>query len=154
MMASDELFRALERELFAAHEGSPDLATIERLYADDFLSTNADGRVVDKQGWLDILKAGQFPVDKITADDFKVRTYSSTAIVTGRSAYHYAGQKLAEVRHTQCGRTRTVAGGWSAGRGRPSHTALDTSLRRSRYTAASHAAIPTNSTFSASPSLA
>ena len=100
-MANDELFRALERELFAAHEGSPDLATIERLYADDFLSTNADGRVVDKQGWLDILKAGQFPVDKITTDDFKVRTYSSTAIVTGRSAYHYAGQKLAEVRHTQ-----------------------------------------------------
>jgi hypothetical protein len=100
-IASDELFRGLERELFAAHEGSPDLAAIDRLYADDFLSTNADGRVVDKQGWLDILRAGQFPVDKITTDDFKVRTYSSTAIVTGRSAYHYAGQKLWEVRHTQ-----------------------------------------------------
>jgi hypothetical protein len=55
---------------------------------------------VDKKGWLDVLKAGQFPVDKITTDDFKVRKYSDTAIVTGRSAYHYAGQKL-EVRHTQ-----------------------------------------------------
>jgi hypothetical protein len=100
-ITSDELFRGLERELFAAHEGSPDLAAIDRLYADDFLSTNADGRVVDKQGWLDILRAGRFPVDKITTDDFKVRTYSSTAIITGRSAYHYAGQKLGEVRHTQ-----------------------------------------------------
>jgi hypothetical protein len=100
-IASDELFRALERELFGAHEGSPDLATIDRLYADDFLSTNADGRVVDKQGWLGILKAGQFPVDKITTDDFKVRRYSGTAIVTGRSAYHYAGKKVGEVRHTQ-----------------------------------------------------
>ena len=100
-IAGEELFRALERELFAAHEGSPDLATIDRLYADDFLSTNADGRVVDKQGWLDILKAGQFPVDKITTDDFKVRTYSSAAIVTGRSAYYCAGQKLGDVRHTQ-----------------------------------------------------
>jgi hypothetical protein len=99
--AHDELFIRLERELFAAHEGSPDLAAIERLYADDFLSTNADGRVVDKQGWLDFLRAGQFPVDRITTDDFKVRTYSSTAIVTGRSAYHCGGQKLAEVRHTQ-----------------------------------------------------
>src|SRR5215813_9295467 len=100
-IASEDLFRALERELFDAHEGSPDLATIDRLYADDFLSTNADGRVVDKQGWLDILKAGQFPVDKITTDDFKLRTYSSAVIVTGRSAYHYAGKKLGEVRHTQ-----------------------------------------------------
>ena len=50
---------------------------------------------------LDILKAGQFPVDMITTDDFKVRKYSDTAIVTGRSVYHYAGKKLWEVRHTQ-----------------------------------------------------
>jgi len=50
----DQLFRELERELFAAHEGTPDLATIDRLYADDFLSTNADGRLVDKKGWLDM----------------------------------------------------------------------------------------------------
>ena len=63
---SVELFRGLERELFAAHEGTPDLEAIDRLYADDFLSTNADGRVVDKQGWLDMLKTGQFPVDTIT----------------------------------------------------------------------------------------
>ena len=100
-LTDDELFKELERELFAAHEGTPDLATIDRLYADDFLSTNADGRLVDKKGWLDILKAGQFPVDRITTDDFKVRKYSDTAIVTGRSGYHYAGKKLWEVRHTQ-----------------------------------------------------
>jgi len=51
--------------------------------------------------WLNILKAGQFPVDTITTDDFKVRTYSGTAIITGRSAYYYGGKKLGEVRHTQ-----------------------------------------------------
>src|SRR5215510_8453747 len=96
---SDGLFRELERKLFAAHEGTPDLKTIDRLYADDFLSTNADGRVVDKQGWLDILRAGQFPVDKITTDDFRVRMYSGTAIVTGQSAYHYGGKKFGVVRH-------------------------------------------------------
>ena len=95
------MFRELERELFAAHEGAPDLAAIDRLYADDFLSTNADGRVVDKQEWLDILKTGQFPVEKITTDDFKVRQYSGAAVITGRSAYFNAGKKLWEVRHTQ-----------------------------------------------------
>ena len=80
---------------------APDLATIDRLYADDFVSTNADGRVVDKRGWLEMLKAGQFPVEKIETDDFKVRQYSETAIVTGRSAYLEGGKKLFEVRHTQ-----------------------------------------------------
>jgi hypothetical protein len=101
MAPNDQMFRELERELFAAHEGTPDLGTIARLYADDFLSTNADGRVVDKQGWLDILKAGRFPVDKITTDDFKVRQYSGAAVITGRSAYYVGGKKLFQVRHTQ-----------------------------------------------------
>jgi hypothetical protein len=100
MTANEEEFRELEREMFAAHEGTPDLATIDRLYADDFLSTNADGRVVDKQGWLEILKAGQFPVEKITTDDFKVALYPGTAVITGRSSYFYDEKKL-EVRHTQ-----------------------------------------------------
>ena len=101
MNVSDEVFRTLERELFAAHEGTPDLATIDRLYADDFVSTNADGRVVDKQGWLQMLKGGQFPVEKITTEDFKLRQYSGTAIITGRSAYFHGGKKLWQVRHTQ-----------------------------------------------------
>ena len=101
MTTNDEMFRELERELFAAHEGTPDLVAIDRLYADDFLSTNADGRVVNKQEWLDILKAGQFPVEKITTDDFKVRQYSGTAIITGSSAYFNGGKKLWMVRHTQ-----------------------------------------------------
>jgi len=101
MSISEETFRALERELFAAHEGTPYLATIDRLYADDFISTNSDGRVVDKQGWPDILKASQFPVEKITTDDFRVRQYSGTAVITGRSANYYDGKKLWEVRHSQ-----------------------------------------------------
>lgn len=99
--AVEKMFRGLERELFAAHEGTPDVATIDRLYADDFVSTNADGRVVDKQGWIDMLRAGQFPVEKITTDDFKVRQYAGTAIITGSSSYFSGGKKLWQVRHTQ-----------------------------------------------------
>lgn len=48
-----------------------------------------------------MLVAGQFPVEKITTDDFRVRRYSGTAVITGRSAYFSGGQKLWEVRHTQ-----------------------------------------------------
>ena len=97
----DDVFRKLEERMFIAHQGSPDLETIDRLYASDFVSTNADGRVVDKQGWLDMLKSRRFFVDRITTADFKVRRYSGTAVINGRSAYFKGGKKLWDVRHTQ-----------------------------------------------------
>jgi len=100
-LTTEEIFRELERAMFAAHEGSPDLAAIDRLYASDFLSTNADGKVVDKQGWLELLKSGQFSVEKITTDDFKVRRYGFAAVITGRSTYFKDRQRIWEVRHTQ-----------------------------------------------------
>ena len=127
---SDSVFRELERELFAAHEGTPDLATIDRLYADDFLSTNADGRVVDKQGWLNILKAGLFPVDTITTDDFKVRRYSGTAIITGRSAYSTVARSSGKSDTRRCGPTRMVGGSWSAGKARQCQPRPNTRRRR------------------------
>jgi hypothetical protein len=71
----------------------------------DFLSTNADGRIVDKQGWLDFVGAGHFPVDKITTDDFKVRRYSGTAVITGRSAYHYRQEARGSTAHAGLGQS-------------------------------------------------
>ena len=102
-MSSDdeELFRRLEVELFAAHEGVPDLGAIARLYADDFFSTNADGRVVNKAQWIDMLRTGRFAVDRIAASDFKVRRFGVVAVVTGRSRYVREGHPIWDVRHTQ-----------------------------------------------------
>jgi hypothetical protein len=97
----EALFRELESEMFTAHEGVPDLAVIARLYADDFFSTNADGRVVNKSEWLEMLRDGCFVVDRIAASDFKVRRFGCVAVVTGRSRYVCNGQQVADVRHTQ-----------------------------------------------------
>src|SRR5262245_6868205 len=97
----EELFRGLEVALFAAHEGRPDVGAIARFYADDFLSTNADGRVVNKAEWLDMLRTGRFAVDRIAASDFKVRRFGSVGVVTGRSRYWRNGQEISDVRHTQ-----------------------------------------------------
>jgi len=97
----DDVFRELEGQLFAAHAGQPDLATVDRLYADDFFSTNADGRVVDKAGWLDILRSGRFLVDEIRTTDFKVRRHGGVAVVTGRSTYLSGGRVAWDVRHTE-----------------------------------------------------
>jgi hypothetical protein len=62
-----------------------------------------------------MLKAGEFRVDKITTDDFKVRQYSGAAVITGRSCYHSGGTTIWQVRHPQIwanpsGRWRLV--GW------------------------------------------
>jgi hypothetical protein len=97
----DALFRELEAAMIAAHEGVPDVGAIARLYADDFFSTNADGRVVNKAEWLDVLRHGCFVVDRISASDFKVRRFGSVAVVTGRSRYLRDGQQIGDVRHTQ-----------------------------------------------------
>lgn len=115
MNSNDEIFRNLEREMFAAHEGTPDLSTIDRLYADDFVSINADGRIVNKQEWLEMLRSGKFSVEKIATAEFRVRRYSDTAVITGRSSYFSSGSRLFDVRHTQiwvqmAGRWRMV--GW------------------------------------------
>jgi len=102
MSTDDEaLFRNLEGAMFAAHEGMPDIAAVTRLYADDFFSTNADGRVVNKAEWLDMLRSGRFVVDRIAASDFKVRRFGVVAVVTGRSRYVRRGQQTWDVRHTQ-----------------------------------------------------
>ena len=98
---AEQVFRNLERALFAAHEGSPDLAAIDRLYGSDFLSSNTDGKIVDKQGWLDLLKSGAFSVERITTNDFKVRRYGSTAVITGSSTYFKDRQSSWNIRHTQ-----------------------------------------------------
>jgi hypothetical protein len=87
--------------MFAAHEGVPDVAAIAWLYADDFFSTNADGRVVNKVEWLDMLRSGRFVVDRIAASDFKVRRFGPVAVVTGRSRYLRDGHRTWDVRHTQ-----------------------------------------------------
>ena len=101
MSADDVLFRELEGAMFAAHEGRPDIGAIARLYADDFFSTNADGRVVNKAEWLDMLRSGRFVVDRIAASDFKVRRFGVVVVVTGRSRYLRDGQQACDVRHTQ-----------------------------------------------------
>ena len=77
------------------------ISTIAQLYADDFFSTNADGRVVNKAEWLDMLRSGRFVVDRIAASDFKVRRFGVVAVVTGRSRYLRDGHQTWDVRHTQ-----------------------------------------------------
>ncbi len=47
-MEDDQMFRDLEHQLFEAHVRR-DVLTLADMYAEDFFSTNADGRTVNKK---------------------------------------------------------------------------------------------------------
>ena len=93
--------RKLEREWFEAMVPQ-DTATLGRILADDYISTNADGTVLNKEQALARIKAGGLPVKSYTTDEVKVRVYGETAVITGHSVWN--GQT--EIRHTEMWVTR------------------------------------------------
>ena len=97
----EQMFRRLEREMFDATAGKPNPEAIDRLFADDYFSINHDGSAVNKQQLMAVLRSGQVLAERITSDEFRLRRYGDTAVVTGRSAYFAGGRKVGEVRHTQ-----------------------------------------------------
>lgn len=97
----EQLFRNMERGMFDAFEGKPNLEALERLFADDYFSINADGQTANKKQAIEALRRGYLQVDKITSEEFRLRRCGDTAVITGRSAYFKDGKKIGEVRHTQ-----------------------------------------------------
>ena len=62
-----------------------DTAFIERVYADDYVVTGANGVVRTRAQVVADIKSGVQKIESITNDDVKVRVYGDTAVVTGRT---------------------------------------------------------------------
>ena len=64
-----------------------DAATLQRLYADDYISTDQEGLVWDKTQdiAIDTDNAGPSRVTSFKLDDLKARVYGDVAVVTGRN---------------------------------------------------------------------
>jgi ketosteroid isomerase-like protein len=62
-----------------------DGAALQRFYADEYLSTNAEGVVSDKATELKNLTTGVFLLTAYKFEDMKVHVYGDTAVVTGRN---------------------------------------------------------------------
>ena len=71
-----------------------DTAFIERVYADDYVVTAANGVVRTKAQVVADFKSGVQKSESITNDDVKVRVHGDTAVVTGRTTQkgEYKGQ--------------------------------------------------------------
>lgn len=103
--------KKLEREWFAAVVKKDD-AALKRILADDFTAINSDGSFLTKAQTLEMAKSGTMALDEIRSEEFKLRLYGMTAVVTGRSTYVREGKPLGTSSHTEVWIKR--AGLWKA----------------------------------------
>ena len=92
--------KKLEREWFTAVV-KKDSATLDRLLAKDFVALNSDGSVIDKAAMSEMVQAGRLQLDDIRSDEFKLRLYGNTVVVTGKSTYVREGKELGSSLHQE-----------------------------------------------------
>ena len=87
----EQVIRQLENEYREATLKN-EWSVFERLLADDWLNTNANGTVTTKAQLMTLVKSGTFKISSLEYDDVMVRAYKDTAVVTGRSTSTRMGQ--------------------------------------------------------------
>jgi len=82
---------SVEQELIELENGmndatvKGDVTFFDRIAADDLTDTDFTGRVWTKAQDIENVKSGNFKCTSAANDDFKVRVYGDTAVVTGRN---------------------------------------------------------------------
>jgi ketosteroid isomerase-like protein len=94
MTAEEELLK-LEKE-FAEAIVKNDLEGIGRLVTDDWIIIGQDGEIVDRARFFEVIKSGALTHDAMESDDFRVRVYRDSAVVTGitRTKGKFMGQEF------------------------------------------------------------
>lgn len=92
--------KKLEREWFDAVVKN-DRATLDRIFADDFLALSPDGSFIPKKEMADLLTSGRLKIDEIRLDEFKLQLYGNTAVVTGRATYVINQRPLGQDGHVE-----------------------------------------------------
>src|SRR5262245_45992177 len=82
---SEQTLLQLERD-WEQTNTTNDAASLERIMAPEFVSTDPNGRLTTRAEVLARRKSGQVKFTAFTQDDYKVQIIGDTAIVTGRSA--------------------------------------------------------------------
>jgi len=76
----DELLRI--GEAFAEAIVRNDLESIGRLVADDWVVIDPNGEIVDRARFFEVIKSGALTHDTMDSEDFRVRVYGDSAVVT------------------------------------------------------------------------
>jgi hypothetical protein len=61
-----------------------DSATLDEIFAEEYIYTTFDGTVRDKTEQLTSIKSGDMQFDFGKSDDVRIRIYQETAVITGR----------------------------------------------------------------------
>jgi peptidylprolyl isomerase len=108
--------KKLEREWFDAVVKG-DAQTLNRIFADDFTAISSDGSIINKSEMAAMMTSGRIRLDEIRTDEFKLRLYGNTAIVTGRATFIRNQTTLGQGSHTEVWVRHVVAPGrmrWQA----------------------------------------
>jgi ketosteroid isomerase-like protein len=92
--AEEELLR-IEEE-FAQAIVSNDLEGMGRIVADDWIIIDPNGDIVDRTRFLEVIKSGALTHDMMKSEDFRVRVYGDSAVVTAvtRTKGKFMGQEF------------------------------------------------------------
>jgi ketosteroid isomerase-like protein len=94
MTAEEELLK-LEKE-FAEAIVKNDLEGVERLVVDDWIIIGPDGEIVERARFFEVIKSGAMTHDTMESEDFRIRIYGDSAVVTGitRAKGKFMGQEF------------------------------------------------------------
>ena len=79
--AEAEVRRFLE-DIVVEHRSKPDAKELDRLYADEFTSTNASGQVLNKSAVIAARVSGRLGFQLYALDEVTIRIYGDVAIAT------------------------------------------------------------------------
>jgi ketosteroid isomerase-like protein len=73
-----------------------DLDGIGRLVTDDWIIIDPNGEIVDRARFFEVIKSGALTHDMMESEDFRVRVYGDSAVVTGltRTKGKFMGQEF------------------------------------------------------------
>ena len=59
-----------------------DLESVGRIVADDWIIVDPNGEIVDRTRFFEVIKSGALTHDIMESEDFRVRVYGESAVVT------------------------------------------------------------------------
>jgi len=90
----EELLKLEEQFAEAIIKNDP--GAIERLVADEWIIINADGGIIDKERFLEVIGSGTLTHEMMESDNMRVRIYGDSAVVTAltRTKGKFMGQEF------------------------------------------------------------
>jgi ketosteroid isomerase-like protein len=81
---------------FADAIAKNDAEAIGRLVTDDWIIIDADGRIIDKERFLEVIKSGALTHEMMESDDIRLRVYGDSAVLTAltRTKGKFMGQEF------------------------------------------------------------